>query len=250
MQGDLLDTHALRKELQDQDVVIHLAAKVAHPDHDMHSHYFEQINHWGTGILVDLASQINSIQTFIYLSSSAVYGDSVEVCTEDQPPNPVSAYAQSKYRGEQQVLRLPDRMKKIIFRSGNTYGYNSSMRTDTVVNKFMFDAQTKGKILINGDGHQIRSFIHVDKLVHVIRESIRKDLNTGVYNVTEHNLSINALAENLKSIYPKLEYLSINQHATMRNNILKTPTKMEQLIPLPEKSLKDELEEFKGMFGV
>ena len=51
VQGDILDTRKLKKELQGVDVVFNLAAKIASPYADADPHLYEQINHWGTAEL-------------------------------------------------------------------------------------------------------------------------------------------------------------------------------------------------------
>src|SRR5262245_4699722 len=52
VQGDILDSRKIRKELKEVDVVYHLAAKVTTPFANIDSHFFEQINHWGTAELI------------------------------------------------------------------------------------------------------------------------------------------------------------------------------------------------------
>lgn len=249
VKGDLLDTYALDKLLKETDIVIHLAAKVSHPDHDMGSHYYDQINHWGMGILADLVLASDRTKQLIYLSSSTVYGDHEEPKTEEDEPNPTSFYAWSKYRGEQQVAKLLGKKKVHILRSGNVYGFNPSLRRDTVVNKFMFDAQYGHRILINGDGQQVRCFLHIDKLCRAIRQIIAEDIPQGTWNIAEHNFSINTLAASMKEIYPELEYLSINQNTRMKNNMLRLPCAINRYVDWPERSFEEELKVFKDEFA-
>jgi len=52
IKGDILDSRQLRKALAGIDVVYHLAAKVTTPYANADSHFFEQVNHWGTAELV------------------------------------------------------------------------------------------------------------------------------------------------------------------------------------------------------
>lgn len=249
IQADILDSYNLSRALEDVDSVIHLAGEVSHPDHDMHSHRFEQVNHWGTAALIDHISGSSSVRNFIYLSSSTVYGDSTHSKSEEDAPHPLSAYASSKWRGEKQVHRLDAKVHSIILRSGNVYGYNPAMRTDTVVNRFMFQAQTKGRVLINGSGEQVRSFVHVDKLSHMIGACLDENVPSGTYNLSEYNLSVLEWIAHIRAFHPQLEYLNINQHLKMRNNILDRPAKIERYVSLPEKPLEIELKEFKEAFG-
>jgi UDP-glucose 4-epimerase len=64
VQGDLLDTRKLKKNLKDVDVVIHLAAVVTTPFSDQNPHLFEQVNHWGTAELV-YAIEESKVKKFI-----------------------------------------------------------------------------------------------------------------------------------------------------------------------------------------
>ncbi|HRB67994.1 MAG TPA: GDP-mannose 4,6-dehydratase, partial [Chitinophagales bacterium] len=57
--GDILDTRKLKKELNDVDVVINLAAKITSPYADADPHLYEQINHWGTAELTYAIEESN-----------------------------------------------------------------------------------------------------------------------------------------------------------------------------------------------
>ena len=51
VQGDILDSRKLKKQVDNADVVYHLAAKVTTPFADHNPHEFDQINNWGTAEL-------------------------------------------------------------------------------------------------------------------------------------------------------------------------------------------------------
>ena len=139
VKGELLDSRSLRKVLKGIDVVYHLAAKVTTPFDSSDSHVYEQVNHWGTAELVYAVEESN-VKRFIYTSSSGVYGSSSGAVDESTIPNPKTFYAISKLRGEEHVRRLFDKIDTYIFRCGNVYGYSKSMRFDSVINKFVFEA--------------------------------------------------------------------------------------------------------------
>ena len=246
--GDILDNYTLEKTLGGVDIILHLAAKVSAPDSDRDSHYYDQVNHWGTAILADAARKAE-IKHFCYLSSSSVYGSTIDPVDETHEPSPNSFYGISKLRGEKQVKRLNGKMKTHIIRAGNVYGYNPAMRIDTVINKFMFEAHFKNQILINGDGNQVRSFIHVDKLVALIRHLVTNEMPSGVYNAVEHKWAVNQLVEHVRDLYPELEYLSLNQNIKMRHVNIKTPCLLQDKFPYSEVSIKEELEAFKNSFA-
>ena len=213
--GELLDTRKINKLLKDVDVVYHLAAKVTTPFADQNPHLFEQVNHWGTAELV-YAVEASNVKRFVYLSSVSVYGAAGEEVDVDSPINPRTFYGISKMRGEEHVQRLFSKLDTFIVRCGNVYGYSKSMRFDSVINKFLFEANCHGRITINGDGKQTRSFIHIDKTTNVLANLLGDRLKPGRYDLVEDTLSVNYIADTLKEIYPEMEMLYVNQHLKLR----------------------------------
>ena len=71
IQGDILDSRKIRKELSAIDVVYHLAAKVTTPFANIDSHFFEQINHWGTAELI-YALEESDVKQLIFTSSARI----------------------------------------------------------------------------------------------------------------------------------------------------------------------------------
>ena len=247
--ADLLDTMTLKKHLQGVDVLYHLAAIVTTPFADRNAHQYEQINHWGTAELV-YAIEESEVKKFVYLSSASVYGSSAEEVGVGSVLNPKSFYGISKMRGEEHVNRLLDKdIDAYIIRCGNVYGYNKSMRFDSVINKFMFAANFKNMIPINGDGKQHRSFIHIDKTGHILAKLCGDVLEPGIYDLAEDTLSVNYIADTIKEIYPELEMIYINQNVKLRELKVKNDPKVIGLADIPVRSLKNVLEEFKTQFS-
>ncbi len=248
VQGDILDTRLLKQTLKDIDVVYHLAAKVTTPFADQNPHIFEQINHWGTAELV-YAVEESEVKKIIYTSSASVYGASSHEADEKTIPDPKTFYGISKLRGEEHINRLFEKnIDTYIIRCGNIYGYSKSMRFDSVINKFMFDGHFRGRISINGTGHQHRSFIHIDKTVNILSNLIFSDLKQGKYDLVEDNLTISHIAETFKNIYPDLEMLFINQQLKMRELKVKPNTELNSLTDIPVRTLYQVLSEFKKAF--
>jgi UDP-glucose 4-epimerase len=117
-----------------------------------------------------------------------------------------------------------------------------------VINKFMFDAQFENRITINGDGNQFRSFIEIKQAVAYLAAMINVDLPSGNYNLVDKNLSILDIVETIKELYPNLEMIFVNQHLKMREIKVEKDQRILDLLPSEEKSLKEELNEFKDMF--
>lgn len=246
--GDLLDTRKIKKVLADIDVVYHLAARATTPFANTDSHLFEQVNHWGTAELVYAIEELQTVKKLIYVSSCSVYGSGKDLIDENTRVNPKTIYGISKMRGEEHVARLGSKMNAIIIRLGNVYGYSASMRFDAVINKFMFEAHYKNRISIHGNGRQSRSFIHVEKVVESLEAMLVKDMPSDIYNLTERNLEIYDLIDEVKDLYPTLEFIFINQHLELREQKINPETKLLKYIPLQQTNFTEELTEFKKQF--
>lgn len=247
IEGDILDSRKLRKAVKQADVVFHLAAKVTTPFADQDAHLFEQVNHWGTAE-VTYAVEDSNVQKLVYLSSVSVYGSGEEAKDINAPKNPRTFYGISKMRGEEHVARLGDLTKTYIFRCGNVYGYNKSMRFDAVINKFMFEANFHRKINVNGTGDQHRPFIFIDRVAEVLNEVLQDKVPSGTHNLIEHNYSINDIVSIVKELYPDLEMIFINHNMKLRE--LKVDPKNGNLTPESDLSvLKARLETFKSAFS-
>jgi UDP-glucose 4-epimerase len=249
VRGEILNSRKMEKLMQGIDLVYHLAARVTTPFADHDAHLFEQVNHWGTAEMVMHAEKCK-IKGFVYVSSASVYGNTSMAVNESSPLSPSSFYGSSKARAERHVQRLGESgIPFYIVRLGNVYGFNPCIRFDAVMNKFMFNAHFSGKITINGNGEQYRAFIHIDKAAKLLAGISVSGTEPGIYNLAEHNMTVNQISAALKVIYPNLEMLFINQHLKMREIKIELPCKITSKIPLNKKSFEEELEEFATRFS-
>lgn len=248
LNGDILDSRQIKKAINGIDVIYHLAAKVSTPFANIDAHSYEQINHWGTAEIV-YAVENSNVQQFIFMSSASVYGSSSETITEETIPRPDSYYGLSKERAEQHLRNLPAQTKKVILRCSNVYGFSPTMRFDAVINKFMFQAHFGKRISVDGTGSQIRSFIHVNKLTEIISQIPFSKLESGIYNLSDKSLAILEIIETMKSLYPNIECVFLNQHAAMHEQIIRPSPIIDTLIPTNNNNLLDELTKFKDSFS-
>ncbi len=249
VKGDILDVRKLKQELAGTEIVYHLAAKVTTPLADHNPHEFDQINNWGTAELIYLAEK-SDISSFVFTSSVSVYGASEEMLDITTQPNPKTFYGISKMHAENQVRILENStIKTYTLRLGNVYGYNKSMRFDSVINKFLFEANFARKIKIFGDGNQLRSFIHIHRLTQLLESIASNTLVPNTYNVVENTFSINEIVSNLKTIYPKLETVYVNQNTKMRSLSVKQDSRLTSLSTNKKNTLLDDLIAFKKDFS-
>ncbi|HYG49603.1 MAG TPA: NAD-dependent epimerase/dehydratase family protein [Flavobacteriales bacterium] len=248
IEGDILDTRKLKKIVSNVDAVIHLAAKVSTPFSDDNPHLFEQVNHWGTAEMTYAIEACPNVKKFIYASSVSVYGSGPHTFTVHSELNPRTFYGISKMRGEEHASRIQDKTNTWIMRLGNVYGYSKSMRFDAVINKFMFDANFKNKITIHGDGNQYRSFVHIHYVTKTLAQVVTgNEVPTGTYNIINENLTVNEITDSLRTIFPDLEMLFVNQHMKLRGLQVEPDVRIEKLA-IDRKPLPELLTDFKKEF--
>jgi UDP-glucose 4-epimerase len=249
VRGDILDSRKLRKEVEMADIVFHLAAKVTTPFADHNPHEFDQINNWGTAELTYLVEK-SKVSKFIYTSSVSVYGASPEALDIGMPTNPRTFYGISKLHGEEHVKRLRNSNTQVyVLRLGNVYGYSKSMRYDSVINKFMFEANFTNRIRIFGAGIQTRSFIHIDRLSALLKKIGLTDIKPETYNLVENTFTINEIVDELKLIYPSMEMIFVNQNMKMRSLKVKPDIRLSIPSPIQKNILSTDLENFKSNFS-
>ncbi len=250
VKGTILDSRKLKTEIDKADVVYHLAAKVTTPFAEHNPHEFDQTNNWGTAELTYLIENSN-VSKFIYSSSVSVYGASEKDVDLTTNPNPKTFYGISKLNAEKHVARLNNKAIDVFtLRLGNVYGYSKSMRFDSVINKFMFEANFRNHIRIFGDGNQMRSFIHIDRLTnHLNNFALTNTIKPDVYNFVESSYSVNDIVATLKEIYPNLELTYLTQNIKMRSLKVKSDSRISDLNTFKETNLKNDLTEFKTYFS-
>lgn len=247
IEGDILDSRLLKLCVKDADAVIHLAAKVSTPYANEDPHSYDQVNHWGTAEVV-YAVESSSVERFIHLSTTSVYGFSDALVDEKTKPNPTVAYSISKVRAESHVKRLlskPDRQVSVL-RSGNVFGFSPSMRFDAVINRFVYDAKYLHKIYVHGTGTQSRPFVHIEDIVWVIRCAILDEMASGIYNVFNYNVQILEITQVLRQLFPELEIQYLNQHVSFGSLRLQENPKMRTIIEHVEKPMAERMKELVG----
>lgn len=237
VQGDILDSRRLGEELRGVDLVYHLAARVTTPFADADFHSLDQVNHWGTA---ELSYQLETrpVARVVYVSSTAIYGESAELLDENAPPHPVTAYGRSKLQGERMLERLGEDLELHVVRCANVYGYSRSLRFDAVINRFVFEAHVGGRLSIQGSGEQRRAFAHVDTVADALAAYVDAPPPPGTRNLVERNLSVAEIADAIREVYPDVELL-YREQGMPRRNLIVAPTHH------PSHTLEDELRAFR-----
>lgn len=194
--GDIRDTERLGKLLPDFDIVVWLAALVGDGACAINTALTEEINFKTVKWMTD-----HFHGTIIFMSTCSVYGMNSELIDEDAAPNPLSAYAATKLEAERYVIAHAK--DYLIFRLGTLYGLGdafSRLRFDLVVNVLTLRA-VRGETLTVFGGQQWRPILHVRDVAHAIEYCLEKDIR-GLYNLSERNVEINELAQEIQKHIP------------------------------------------------
>lgn len=121
-----------------------------------------------------LATRIESLKQLkhiVYLSTCILYPSSDRPQGEDVQVNPVSAYEHAKALEERTLQELTQRTGKqlTILRLGNVYG---GIKNRGVVDYLMKAALSGGSFTINGDGRQVRDYIHVRSVADAVKHIV------------------------------------------------------------------------------
>jgi len=146
-------------------------------------------------------SKNSGVKRVFYSSSSEVYGEPFEIPQNENttPLNSRLPYAIVKNVGEAffKSYQKSYGLDYTIFRFFNTYGPNQSL--DFVIPRFMELALSNQPIPIYGNGHQTRTFCHVDDNVETCIKSMLSDAycNTILNVGNDREMTILQLAQTI-----------------------------------------------------
>ena len=130
-----------KKDLDGIEAVIHLAGLSNDPMAEFDPKANFEINTQGTIRLAGLCKELR-IKRFTFGSSASIYHRGIlkrtRVQHEEMLVRPKAAYSVSKYKAENELLKMADEnFTPIIFRQGTVYGFSPRMRYDLVVNTML-----------------------------------------------------------------------------------------------------------------
>ncbi len=197
VKGDVRNKKLMKNLIKKNDFIVPLAALVGAPLCEKNKSEAISVNLESIKYLMKTITKRNKI---IYLTTNSGYGvgEKNKYCDEKSPLKPISLYGRTKVEAEKIVMQSKN---SIGFRLATVFGYSYRMRTDLLVNNFVFKAVRDRKLLIY-EPHFRRNYIHINDVVQGILYSIKNfnRLRANVYNLglSSANLTKYNLAKKIK----------------------------------------------------
>jgi nucleoside-diphosphate-sugar epimerase len=195
-------------DLSGHDCVMHLAAISNDPMGEVNAGATYAINRDASVRIAELAKKVG-VPRYLFAASCSVYGAGEKLdLDENDPLNPLTAYAKSKIETEQAVSAMADEnFTPAFLRNATAYGQSPMLRTDLVVNNLLACAVATGEIRIMSDGFPWRPLIHCRDIARAFvaflnapKEKIHnKAINVGG---NSENYQVRDVGDRVKKLVP------------------------------------------------
>lgn len=246
---DILDNSKLSKVFAffAPDIVIHLAALTGVRKSINNSKQYQKVNIEGTNN-VYLAAVNNKTKSFIFSSSSSIYGNKNPIpFSENQHYDPRSPYAKSKMLAELELIKLHGyyKLPTTILRFFSVYGPRS--RPD-LAHYIFTQAALKNKTITQfGNGNSARDYTYIDDVINALTKTLEKKFFWEIINIgNSHPTTLKKLISQIEIVTRK----KINKRIVLQNKVESVIThadikKAKKLLMWqPKTELKNGINEF------
>jgi nucleoside-diphosphate-sugar epimerase len=192
-----------RSHVEDCGAVINVGGLSNDPTAEFNPEANEELNTHASIRVAEVAKEAG-VGRLIFASTCSIYdrgvGEEVRdiLLDEESDVDPRAAYATSKLAAEQAIVKMADEsFAPVAFRKGTIFGFSPRMRYDLVVNAFVKDALSIGKLSVHFGGEMWRPLIDVKDVAraYVMALESDADLTRGqIFNLTAGNYRISELA--------------------------------------------------------
>jgi nucleoside-diphosphate-sugar epimerase len=239
------DITALRKDVRDVapqdlkgfDAVVHLAALSNDPLGELNPDWTYDINYHASVKLAQAAKDAG-VKLFLYSSSCSMYGAAGDdTLTEEAPLRPITHYAISKVRTEEDLAKLADKdFSPVFLRNSTAYGISPRLRADLVLNNLVGWAFTTGQVRIMSDGTPWRPVIHIEDLslaAAAVLAAPREVIHAQAFNIgiDGENYQVRDLARFVQETVPNCRIEYAGQGGPDPRNYRVDFGKLRRLIP-------------------
>ncbi|WP_336209669.1 NAD-dependent epimerase/dehydratase family protein [Nonomuraea sp. LPB2021202275-12-8] len=196
------------------EAVVHLAALSNDPLGALAPELTYDINHHASVRLARLARDAG-VRRFLYASTCSVYGASGgdELLGEDAPLRPVTPYAESKVRVEDELVELADAdFTPVFLRNATAFGFSPRLRADIVLNNLVGHAHLTSTVRVLSDGTPWRPLVHAADIADAFAAALaapREAVHATAFNVggEQNNLTVAEIAAHVVEAVPGSEVL-------------------------------------------
>jgi nucleoside-diphosphate-sugar epimerase len=191
------------------DAVVHLAALSNDPLGSLAPEITYAVNHDASTRLAVLAKDAG-VRRFLYASTCSVYGASGAegLVNEDAPLRPLTPYAESKVRVEDDLAELADDdFSPVFLRNATAFGFSPRLRADIVLNNLVGHAVLSGEVRVLSDGTPWRPLVHARDIAGAFLaalEAPRDAVHAAAFNVgtEENNMRVSEIATAVAEAVP------------------------------------------------
>lgn len=162
--------------LDENDCLVVISAKAPCKNHQMFLQNIEMIKH-----VCDVLQQ-KAVKQVIYISSDAVYADSMEKLTEQSLAAPGSLHGVMHLAREQMLQSVVSKESLLILRPSLLYGLNDP-HNGYGPNSFYRLAKANKNIELFGNGEELRDHVYIEDVAEIVFQSIMYQ-SYGIMNIT------------------------------------------------------------------
>ena len=198
--GDVREWSKLKYLVEQVDVVIPLAALVGFPLCEKDKDLATSIN---TTQIQNIVDVLSNDQMILYPNTNSGYGIRGNgMVDETNELTPISHYGQTKCEAEDYII---NESNGISFRLATVFGVSSRMRTDLLVNDFVYKLLTDRYITLF-EHKFVRNFIHIQDVSRAFEYMIDNyyTFNNEIFNLglSDENITKKQLVEKIQSHIP------------------------------------------------
>ena len=198
--GDVREWSKLKYLVEQVDIVIPLAALVGFPLCEKDKDLATSIN---TTQIQNIVDVLSNDQMILYPNTNSGYGTRGEgMVDETNELTPISHYGKTKCEAEDYII---NESNGISFRLATVFGVSSRMRTDLLVNDFVYKLLTDRYITLF-EHKFVRNFIHIQDVSRAFEYMIDNyyTFNNEVFNLglSDENITKKQLVEKIQTHIP------------------------------------------------